>query len=174
MNNLAINSLINSEAKHSTPRGISAYYDEGITANKFTFLQRIDNVEQVINRYFVGKNNDLYLSREAIARSLNPSDDFQERLREESALAEGGFGPELLAPSIMVEDVFYQYALTELGAVALARLIAWDNQFIDLGWRKRDGALTNKGILAYGEGRCNAQWYFTITRIISPRTLFNR
>lgn len=114
--------------------------------------QRERTVETVIRRFFVGKAVPPNHGREAIARSINPGPDFMHRLTEEEELAEGGFGPELTAPSASVEAAFRAYAHTELGAVALARLIKWDNTFIEKKWRKPDGALTEAGIKAYGDG----------------------
>jgi hypothetical protein len=132
---------------------ISAYDDEGVTPGELAQQQRKDNVELIIERFFAGKNAIQNLEREALARSINPGPDFAERVRQAEALADGGFGPELLAPSNMVEEAFRDYAQTELGAVALARLIAWDNRFIAIGWREANGALTEEGIKAYGEGQ---------------------
>jgi len=132
---------------------VSAYDDEGVKPYELSPRQRMDNVELVIQRFFVEKNSSENLEREAIARNLNAGSDFSERLLDEMEMAKGGFGIELLAPSKMVEDAFSEYAQIELGAVALARLITWDNRFIEKGWRKVDGALTEDGIQAYGAGK---------------------
>jgi len=134
-------------------RGISNYDDFGVCSDEITPQQRKENVERVIQHFFIGKAPIENLEREAIVRSINPGPDFSERLHEVEDLADGGFGPELVAPSTMVEEAFVEYAQTELGAVALARLIEWDNRFIEKGWRKQDGALTEAGINAYGEGK---------------------
>jgi len=132
---------------------VSAYDDEGVLSSAISQQQRIDNVELIIERFFIGKNSRENIEREAIARNINPGCDFHTKLLEQEKLAEGGFGPEFHAPSSMVEEAFRAYALTELGAVALARLIDWDNHFIELGWRLRDGSLTDEGINAYGENK---------------------
>ena len=132
---------------------VSAYDDEGIKPIDISIQQRKKNVEIVIRRFFVSKTGAKQNEREAVVRSVNSGPDFIERLQVEEDLAEGGFGPGLKAPSEMVKDAFLEYAQTELGAVALARLIAWDNRFIEMGWRDIDGSLTEKGILAYGEGK---------------------
>jgi hypothetical protein len=136
---------------------VSAYYDYGVKPGAISHQQREDNIELVIERYFVGNgtgkraasDNLLY---EAIVRSIIPDDDFSEQLAEVEEQAEGGFGPQLIAPSTMVEDVLREYGYTDLGAVALARLIAWDNLYIERGWRESNGALTDEGIHAYGKG----------------------
>jgi len=148
MNNLAQNNLI-----PPTSVFVSAYDDEGIKPDNISIKQRKDNVELIIQRFFVGKNNIKNIEREAIARNINPGQGFVKRLQDEEDFLCGGFSPELMAPSKMVEDAFRDYALTELGAVALARLITWDNQFIERGWRMPDGSLTEKGIHAYGENK---------------------
>jgi len=132
---------------------VSAYDDEGVKPNDISKQQRENNVEVVIQRFFVAENKFENLEREALARSINAGADFFEQLAEQEQLAEGGFGPELIAPSSKVENAFREYAQTELGAVALSRLIAWDNQFIEKGWREPGGALTEAGITAYGEGQ---------------------
>lgn len=159
MSNLALNNFI----VHASPivlsdRAISDYDDFGMKPEELSSQQRKENVELIIWRFFVGKNTignlaSKALDREAIARGINPGPDFDEKLLEAEDLADGGFGPELLAPSIRVEEAFVEYAQTELGAVALARLIEWDNRFIEMGWRKTDGALTEEGIRTYGEGQ---------------------
>ena len=146
MNNLAIADF------KVLPSIVSAYDDFGIKAEDISSEQRYINVELVIQRFFVGKAKLDNLEREALVRSLNPAPYFSERLAVEEALTDGGFGSELLAPSQMVQEAFYEYSKTELGAVALARLIEWDDQFIDKGWRTKQGALTEDGIMAYGEG----------------------
>lgn len=148
MNNLAFNKL-NSLSSVI----VSAYDDEGVKSGDISQQQREKNVELVIQRFFVGKSPIENIEREAVVRSINPGPDFPENLQEAEDLAEGGFGPELLAPSTLVEDAFREYAQTELGAVALARLIAWDNQFIAQGWRTTNSALTETGIIAYGAGK---------------------
>jgi hypothetical protein len=148
MNNLALND------RGIRPTAvISAYDDHGVIPDEISQQQRSENAEQVIQRFFVGKNTIYNLELEALARCINPGPEFAERLREGEALANGGFGPELLAPSTMVEAAFREYAQTELGAVALARLLAWDNRFIEMGWRASNGALTEAGIQAYGDGK---------------------
>lgn len=148
MNNLALKQW----DKH-TGMLVSAYDDEGITPDQITTEQRRKNVERVIRRFFVGKCKMQNLAREAIARSINPGPGFMDELEEEMVLAEGGFGPDLQAPSALVEAAFREYAQTDLGAVALARLLAWDDQFIEKGWREPGGAITEEGIMAYGEGK---------------------
>lgn len=148
MSNLAFNNL-----GFPPSIGVSAYDDAGVKPEELSPQQRKENVELIIQRFFIGKNTLENLEREALARSINPGPDFSERLLEEEELADGGFGPELAAPSTMVEEAFREYAQTELGAVALARLREWDNQFIAMGWREPDGALTAEGIEAYGEGK---------------------
>lgn len=147
MNNMAFNNF------NSYPSVLMSAYDDGVKANAIPTQQRKDNVELVIQRFFIGKNNNENNELEAIVRNLNPGSAFSARLLEEKAAAEGGFGPELLAPSKMVEDAFHQYAQTELGTVALVRLIAWDDRFIEWGWRNIDGSLTKQGIQAYGEAK---------------------
>jgi len=147
MNNLAHNFLTHPSVV------ISGYDDAGIKPNDISPQQRKENVEQVIQRFFVGQNNNENLGREAIARNINPGLDFPDRLREEEEMADGGFGFELEAPSNMVEEAFAEYAQTELGAVALERLITFDNHFIERGWRRKDGSLTDPGIYAYGEAK---------------------
>lgn len=148
---------MNNLARHYLQRHpsvvVSAYDDHGVNAADISSQQRNENVEQVIQRFFVGKNTIANLEYEALARNINPGPDFVTRLREEEELADGGFGPELVAPSIMIEDAFREYAQTQLGAVALARLITWDNRFIERGWRNIDGTLTEAGINAYGKGQ---------------------
>ena len=136
-----------------TDRVISDYDDFGVRPEEVTPQQRKENVERVIQHFFVGKNYIENIEREAIARSINPGPDFVEKLLEAEDQADGGFGPELEAPSTMVEEAFVEYAQTELGAVALARLIEWDDRFIEIGWRETNGALTEAGIYAYGEGQ---------------------
>ena len=147
MYNLAINSVYKLSGFFA-----SAYDDFGVVASDITYLQRLDNVEQVINRFFFGKASIENLERESIARSLNPGKDFPIRLEEEEILADDGFGVQLQTPSDLVEMAFRHYAQTELGAVALARLLEWDQQFINHGWREESGALTEAGISAYGDG----------------------
>lgn len=132
--------------------GVSGYDDFGIRPEDISTQLRKDNVELIIQRFFVGKCNDNSLALEALMRSINPGPGFEQRLLDAEELADGGFGPELHAPSELVAKAFRDYAFTELGAVALARLIDWDNQFIDKGWRTAEGALTEAGIRAYGDG----------------------
>jgi len=137
---------------------ISHYDDFGVSEKKLSPLQREENVEVLIKRFFVAKdtgNHQMHeaLEHEAIARSINPGPNFEEQFSIAEDLADGGFGPMLMAPSSLVETVFYDYVQTELGAVALAGLLEWDNQFIDMGWRSIDGALTDEGIRSYGEGK---------------------
>lgn len=148
MNNMARNYPV---YRHSA--FVSAYDDEGVRPEQISRQQREDNLEQVMQRFFAGNDQSESLQREAIARSLNPGADFAARLQEAEVLADGGFGPQLFAPSDMVAAAFREYARTELGAVALARLIAWDNRYITQGWRTPDGALTEAGIRAYGAGK---------------------
>lgn len=148
MSNPAFNTMIINRSV-----AVSAYDDEGVNPAAITPWQRKENVEQVIQRFFAGKNAMGNLALEALARSINPGPAFVERLLEAAELADGGFGPVLVAPSTMVEAAFREYALTELGAVALARLIDWDNRFIAMGWRKANGELTEPGIDAYGKGQ---------------------
>jgi len=136
----------------------SDFDDFGFYPELISTQQRRDNVELVMQRFFVGENyinnvDRTGIDKEAIARAINPGSDFVECLREETEQAMGGFGLELRAPSTKVENAFRAYAITELGAVALARLIEWDNQFIKLGWREPEGLLTQKGIHAYGKGQ---------------------
>ena len=132
---------------------VSDYDDFGVSADTISTEQRTQNIEEVIQRFFVGKSGNNNLSREAIARNINPGSEFIECLAEEEGFAEGGFAPELLPPSKLVEDAFYQYGHTELGAIALARLIEWDNDFIAKAWREKGGSLTDAGIIAYGDGQ---------------------
>ena len=130
----------------------SAYDDEGVCPDSLSPQQRRDNVELVIDRFFVGKNNWQQYDYEALVRNINPCPEFASLLKEEQEQAEGGFGPDLLPPSSRVEAAFREYAHTELGCVVLARLIAWDDHFIDKGWRDQYGMLTEAGVVAYGEG----------------------
>ena len=154
MSNLALdNFIVHPSAVVLANSVVSDYDDFGVKPDDLSPQQRKENVGRIIQRFFVGENSGGNIEREAIARSINPGPDFIERLSEADDLADGGFGPELLAPSKKVEEAFVEYAQTELGAVALARLIEWDNRFIETGWRKKDGALTEEGINAYGEGQ---------------------
>jgi len=148
MSNLAHNNFIVHQSVI-----FSDYDDYGVSPDKLSRQQRSENVEKVMQRFFVGQITNDNLGREAITRSVNPGPYFAKNLLEAEDQAEGGFGPELIAPSKMVEDAFLEYAQTELGAVALARLIEWDNRYIEKGWRNEDGALTEAGINAYGEGQ---------------------
>lgn len=131
----------------------SAYDDEGITPDQISLQQRRDNVAQVIERFFIGKAEIDDIEYESIVRSINPGDDFADRLEEERDMLAGGFAEALIAPSVLVEQAFYEYAETELGAVALHRLLTWDDQFIEQGWRTTGGALTEAGVMAYGSGQ---------------------
>lgn len=131
----------------------SAYDDFGVKAEQLSVQQRRANVEEVIRRFFVDADSITNLEHEAIVRSVNPGEDFLQRLREAEEMADGGFGPQLLPPSPMVAAAFRGYAQTELGAVVLARLIAWDNAFMARGWRDANGALSAAGISAYGAGQ---------------------
>lgn len=131
---------------------ISRYDDFGYCAHHFSSRQRRLNAETILQRFFVGWAELPNLTREAVARSINPGATFSDDLEQAMQLAEGGFGPELLPPSSLVTEALRDYAQTELGAVALARLLAWDEQFITLGWREAGGALTEAGIAAYGKG----------------------
>jgi len=137
---------------------VSDYDDFGFRSDEISKRQRLNNVELVIQHFFVGNkyiaNIDKFgIDYEAIARDINPGHDFVKCMREETEQAMGGFGPELRAPSTKVEKAFHRYAQTDLGAVALARLIEWDSQYIKLGWREPDGLLTQRGIYAYGKGQ---------------------
>ncbi len=118
-------------------------------------IKRAEIVELVIRRHFVGKNYkcEVSLKREAIARTLYPGPDFTQALSDELEIAEGGFGAELVSPSANVEAAFRAYAQTELGAVALERLIALDEIHIKQDWREEDGTITLAGIEAYGAGQ---------------------
>ncbi len=156
MNNQAQNYFI--VHPFTKPPVISNYDDFGVKSTELSYRQRKANVEIVIKRFFVKKHmidNHMgeALKRELIARSVNSGLDFDERLLEAEELADGGFGPELSAPSNKVEDAFRKYGQTELGAVVLARLIEWDNQYINMGWREIDGTLTEEGIRSYGQGK---------------------
>jgi len=96
------------------PAGVSAYDDFGLRAQDFSYTHRCENAQRAMQRFFVGKAELPDLEREAVMRSLNPAADFSERLREAEVMAEGGFGPELLPPSGLVESAFRDYALSEL------------------------------------------------------------
>lgn len=132
---------------------ISAYDDAGLTPDRISSQQRTEHIELIIQRYFANQPDKPALVREAVVRSINPCADFAQRLHEAEALAEGDFGPQLRQPSPAVTAAFRDYGQTDLGAVALARLLAWDNRFIEMGWRATNGALTEAGIAAYGTGR---------------------
>ena len=132
---------------------ISAYDDFGVRPEQLGRDERSENAVLAMHRFFVGKASIDDLDHEALVRSVNPGPGFELRLNDAAFLAEGGFGPELNAPSAKVEAAFLEYAQTELGAVAVARLLAWDGQYIRAGWREPGGALTEAGIQAYGEGR---------------------
>ncbi len=129
--------------------------EAGVCSSDIPYHRRLQHAETVIQRFFVGKCklSPAGLSHEALVRSINPGPDFASLLREEEAWCADGFGPELAPPSVQVEQAFRDYGLTELGAVVLARLIEWDNAFIHKGWRTPGGALTEKGIQAYGAGQ---------------------
>lgn len=131
----------------------SAYDDFGVKAEQFSNGIRLENAERAIQRFFVGKASIADLEYEAILRSINPDKDYKQKLEEAVLLAEGGFGPQLTAPSVIVENAFRDYAQTDLGAVAVARLLDWDDIYIDRGWRDPEGGLTDAGITAYGEGK---------------------
>jgi len=130
----------------------SRYYDFGVLASSYTAQQRCDLAERVIDRFFVTTENIQLYEHEFIARFVCPGGDFHQRYDEELELCEGGFAQRFEAPSQLVENAFRDYAQTELGAVALARLLRWDDQFVERGWRKHNGLLSEKGIMAYGAG----------------------
>ena len=132
---------------------ISKYDDGSVVPRKISQQQRAENADVVIQRFFVDECNDETLTREALIRNINPGPDFYARFQEQEQLADGGFGPELAAPSALVVDSFRVYAQTDLGAVALARLLEWDDQYIALGWRTNSGTLTESGIHAYAQGK---------------------
>lgn len=132
--------------------GVSAFHDFGVRAADLSWQQRMDNLEITMQRYFVGHGCPADFEHEAVVRNTGPGPDFPRRLREAEELAAGGFGPELRPPSKQVTRAFAEYALSDLGAVALARLVAWDEQFIRRGWRNKDGSLTDEGIRAWGAG----------------------
>lgn len=131
----------------------SAYDDGGLVPKQFSNQHREDNTLVVIQRFFADQSRIKNLEREAMIRDINPGNEFQIDLKEAEAVAEDGFGPDLHAPSKAVFDAFIEYGQTDLGAVALARLIAWDDRFINNGWRKPDGTITEDGFSAYGMGR---------------------
>lgn len=133
--------------------GISAYNDFGYVATRISRQQRKENSERVIQRFCVGKASPQNHQLEAVARSINPAANFVAQLVDAMQLAEDGFGPILMPPSPLVEQAVRDYGESELGAVSLARLLAWDDQFITRGWREPDGALTESGIMAYGAGK---------------------
>lgn len=131
---------------------VSAYDDEGVRSIDISAQQRIDNVEQIIRRFFVGYGQHGNMAREALIRSISAGPGFELSLLDEEAMGGVEFASELMEPSDMVERAFCEYARSELGAVALARLLAWDDHFIEKGWRDKYGALTEAGITAYGKG----------------------
>lgn len=133
--------------------GISAYDDFGYVATKISQQQRQENSERVIQRFVVGKASQHNHQLEDVARSINPAMDFSAQLADALVLAEDDFGPRLLSPSTLVEQAVRDYGETELGAVVLARLLDWDDQFIARGWRESNGALNESGIMAYGAGQ---------------------
>ena len=135
-----------------SPVFISQYHDFGVSAVDITTQQRRDNAERAIQRFFAGSIGANKLEFEAIARFVSPGPDFVQRFYDELDFAQDGFAPQLLAPSPMVESAFRHYALTDLGAVTIKRLLRWDDRFIDRAWRSPNGELTHKGVLAYGMG----------------------
>ena len=108
----------------------------------------------VIQRFFVGHQTQVEdeMLKEAIARSINPGDCFEETFNAELDMADGGFGIALVTPSRDCEIAFQAYGQTELGAVALTRLLQMDDEYIKTGWRELNGLLTEEGIKAYGKG----------------------
>jgi len=136
---------------HTSPY-LSQFDDFGIFPSDISHCQRKDNADCVIDRFFAGNSDHTRLEIESIARYINPGANFFANLQEDMQQTEDGFCPPLMPPSLLVENALREYSLTDLGAVALARLIRWDNQFIDKGWRKKNGDLTDLGILAYGAG----------------------
>jgi len=145
-----INTKLKSLARR--PATVSNFFDFGVTPCAMSYHQRQDNVERVIERFFAGNIDRSLLQREALARYVCPGENFSREWRENQDMAQDGFGYDLLPPSSLVEQAFRDYGQTDLGAVAIARLLRWDDQYIDLGWRFRNGALSEKGIHAYGAG----------------------
>lgn len=141
----------NEKNKHSFSF-VSAYDDEGVRSVDISMQQRLDNVDRVIRRFFVGQGQHGDIARESLIRSINAGPNFERCLQEEEMMGGIEFAVELTPPSVMVEQAFYEYARSELGAVALARLLAWDNRFIEKGWRDVNGAITEAGFAAYGKG----------------------
>jgi len=135
-----------------TPQFISNFCDFGVMPYSISRQLRKDNSDSVIQRFFAGSIESNALQREAIARFVCPGPNYQQRLRDETDMCDGGFGPTLLPPTALVERAFREYGQTDLGAVTLSRLLAWDDQFIRLGWRKKNGTLSEKGIAAFGAG----------------------
>lgn len=136
----------------SAPCFRSEFHDFGISPSTLSTAQRNANAEQLIQRFFAGNMRRESLEYETVARYVNPGASFEQRFELEWEIADGGFGPMLEAPSLKVENAFRDYALTDLGAVAVARLLRWDNQFVDKGWRMKSGELSQQGIRAYGAG----------------------
>jgi len=130
-------------------------YDE---ADHVTSMKRTEIARQVIERFFAGRvtywnaEQAVSLEYETIMRSVNAGPDFEQHIEEAKDLAFGGFMPELKSPSRDVEAAFYSYGQTNLGAFALKALLKMDQQYIDKGWRLPTGALTYKGVEAYGKG----------------------
>jgi hypothetical protein len=132
---------------------LSAYDDFGVYPAQIANSLRLENAERAMQRFFVGKAQISDLEHEALIRSINPGAQFYENLHQAELMAEGGFGPELTVPSMLVETAFRDYAQTDLGAVAISRLLAWDDEFISRGWRELDGGLSEAGIEAYAQGK---------------------
>lgn len=130
----------------------SNYDDFGVRPELIPYSQRVENGERVLARFFVGHAEIQNLEYEAIVRSINPGVGFEQRLSEYRELYADGFAPELLPVSSQVVDALRNYALSELGAVALQRLLAWDDEFIARGWREVGGAISETGFAAFGAG----------------------